>query len=1170
MCGKDNNFFAIFSSCEGIVEYEWCVGSKPWHSDVYACTTTKQEESVQSDDDDLELLEGHIYYVMVKAYNGAGLSTAAVSWGVLVDASPPHGGFVYDGDSMNKDKDYQTHLDYLTAHWYGFYDPHSPVIGYSWKIGSCSECDDVLSEEDVGLSLDMIASNLNLEAGIKYYTTVTACNAASLCTTVTSDGIIPDNSPPIAGKVYDGVSHGDMAFQFSRTSLSAHWYNFHDPHSQLSHYELRAGTTPGGNDTLPRTRLHLTEKAFISQLQNQLQNKVPIYVTVTAYNKAGLFVEQTSNGVAVDYSPPTIKQKPAYDRTTGSIYNGTQVLKSHLSVSWEFDDPESPRETQLLSVMTHRQSDVTVPSVTVQGNLHQYTFTNLSLQDGNTYYVHVIACNAAKLCTSSDTDDILVDSSPPTVGTFAVETDHAAGLTRHREGWMTYHQSQGQNSANVKLAWLGFADINTGIRHYHVGIGSRYASWDMTGNTTVQVQHSNGSSYFDEGSIQTAIIDIIGDLVPGEHIYCTLWAVNKVGLRSYEAHETFLVTKSNDHSGILSLLRRCDTQTCQGDCTCAPQNKPCDFTPENCYDVTGNDLYQRVQIFDVTDYRDLTLIDNIQDVNFTASRCALAARWRTLNEGIPTQRYEWSVGSKGDAPGTGLLNPAFDRIWHDAGLNTFAVFTTRDISLNSKSEYVFYVKAWYDGMTYAIFTSDGVKSDYTPPAVSKSRKVKDVDDLDKLVDIDYLTSTSSIGISWKNVFTEADSVIEYFSVSIGTHVGGDDIQSFEENIVAANIFKVMLTGLNLQPGIKYYSNVKAVNSVGLESITSSDGFVVDTTPPEVGVVNDGLGIHDSGYQNSSTIVAASWHGFSDLQSSVHHYMWCVGTTPGAEDILLCEDVGLRLSMATAIEGSLSIGQSYFSKVLAVDAAGLQSQPAISNGMTVDTTAPEAEESAIIDTNLIGNPSFEEVEDGENGAQVECTDPDVFVCLPSVWQVQGTGHVTLGSDVGANSGNAFMNIYGSVSQTVATTIGGKYRFFFYASHLPELTASLLSQEGYVRLPGLHQVFKLFQRRARSKNRLDWYQHVYYFTATSELSSITIGSFGQKSGMTIDDVQLYPVSEQESTPSSGPIHVHLHTDTKEFSLHANWDITDPESPIEEHSCKNFNLLVGRPKYSSTTCY
>ena len=43
--------------------------------------------------------------------------------------------------------------------------------------------------------------------------------------------------------------------------------------------------------------------------------------------------------------------------------------------------------------------------------------------------------------------------------------------------------------------------------------------------------------------------------------------------------------------------------------------------------------------------------------------------------------------------------------------------------LNAKVYYVFYVKAWYDDERYAIFSSDGVKPDYTPPKISSSRKV---------------------------------------------------------------------------------------------------------------------------------------------------------------------------------------------------------------------------------------------------------------------------------------------------------------------------------------------------------------------------------------------------------------------------------------------------------------
>ena len=58
--------------------------------------------------------------------------------------------------------------------------------------------------------------NINLEVGIRYYSTVTACNTANLCTSVTSDGVVIDNSPPVPGIVQDGVDELDAEYQSTR------------------------------------------------------------------------------------------------------------------------------------------------------------------------------------------------------------------------------------------------------------------------------------------------------------------------------------------------------------------------------------------------------------------------------------------------------------------------------------------------------------------------------------------------------------------------------------------------------------------------------------------------------------------------------------------------------------------------------------------------------------------------------------------------------------------------------------------------------------------------------------------------------------------------------------------------------------------------------------------
>ena len=57
------------------------------------------------------------------------------------------------------------------------------------------------------------------------------------------------------------------------------------------------------------------------------------------------------------------------------------------------------------------------------------------------------------------------------------------------------------------------------------------------------------------------------------------------------------------------------------------------------------------------------------------------------------------------------------------------------------------------------------------------------------------------------------------------------------------------------------------------------------------------GLYDLEYQNSTTLVSASWHGYIDLESYIDHYVWCVGTDssdPDEASIVTCVPVGLRL------------------------------------------------------------------------------------------------------------------------------------------------------------------------------------------------------------------------------------------------------------------------------------
>ena len=59
----------------------------------------------------------------------------------------------------------------------------------------------------------------------------------------------------------------------------------------------------------------------------------------------------------------------------------------------------------------------------------------------------------------------------------------------------------------------------------------------------------------------------------------------------------------------------------------------------------------------------------------------------------------------------------------------------------------------------------------------------------------------------------------------------------------------MLESISLATGVKYYSIVRAYNRAGLYTTASSDGFLVDISPPIAGMVWDGFSAVDQDYQS---------------------------------------------------------------------------------------------------------------------------------------------------------------------------------------------------------------------------------------------------------------------------------------------------------------------------------
>ena len=224
---------------------------------------------------------------------------------------------------------------------------------------------------------------------------------------------------------------------------------------------------------------------------------------------------------------------------------------------WKFEDPES-RIVRHSVTITTRDSVTPAADPIVLGSETQTSVSqpNISLHDGEQYYVSVTACNAAKLCsTKTSFQSLLVDTSPPLPGLIK---DHMIWNIR---GSMT----------DIGVRWKGFTDAHSGIMQYIISIGTTYS-----GNQYTPLYiHANHSGHTD--SEQAMTVGISSHLISGVRLYVSVWAINGVGLRSNQVQVSVISGSSNPTSGILTIEKHsCDVTSCLGHCTCAPTSNLCD------------------------------------------------------------------------------------------------------------------------------------------------------------------------------------------------------------------------------------------------------------------------------------------------------------------------------------------------------------------------------------------------------------------------------------------------------------------------------------------------------------------------------------------------------------------------------------------------------------------
>lgn len=1154
----------IFDDKESGLDYFlWSVGSMPGYNDMMEFKKVN-DVCATNGPSTLTMEEGHAYYINVRAYNKAGLSTTVTSWAFTVEASPPVAGHVFDGDksqtSGQNDLDFQTHLDYLSAYWEGFNDPHSTIIDYYISIGTCVLCQDVLQHQAIGIVYEYRLTGIGLAVGMTYYTSVTACNTANLCTTVTSDGFIIDNSPPSPGRVKDGPGTEDIEYQASRSHISASWNGFSDPQSRLQKFVWKAGTKLGGNDIFNVTfqHLHLSLFARSLPLPANLPVGVRIYVTVGCYNNAGLYVESSSNGFIVDDTAPEVALEPSFPANLVTFDTGTdqyyQVHRTTLKVEWQVSDPESYIERQYLTIKSHIGGEFNSAPTQINGIVRDYTFSDLDLHDGVEYFVVLIACNGAGLCSNATSKPLLVDSTPPNRGMFAIQTDHAANLSRHVDGHMTWTYKK---TVSVLLAWIGFDDSHSNIRHYSVNIGSSFFSSDLNQEPGIPfvIPHNNtGETKENEGIVQSSTLPT-QSLTKHTYIYIHMWAENMAGLKSAIIHSKF----KKEAGGPLHLVRRCDAYTCEGHCTCAAQDERCPIIASlTCVNDTETGSHS---IFMVTDHIGF----GSNDVDYTPSDTVLQGSWTiTQIQNYKPVWYQWSVGYTSEDSPEGVFDASLELVWHDAASITQMTFTTKKgKKLKQGMKYSFFVRVWYSTTVFGDFKSDGVIVASQPPitSIQNGAAVTEVRRYSKMRDMDYIKFGSQITVDWAHKFVNATYDVSKIELYISTRPGGHNIHSETTRLSSSRTSFNILT-MDGRSGVRYYSNIITYTHSGIHRTESSDGFVPDSDPPIKGVVYDGPGLKDLQFQDSDSTVAAHWHGFIDLVSGIKWYHWCVGSTPAlsgtACDVVSWRNVGLHTRITLQL--STTLPRCVYNKVYATDVVGFNSPVAVSNGYCSDTTSPIPLYLATLEHNIVVNGAFNTYKHRVKFTDLNSTDIcDVtnYIGVPG-WSFQpGACAVVVESSL-SQTENFFIHVRGGVQQEVSLS-PGLHRLTFVSSHVHINAARTANREGFASLGVQRHVFILYTKPYRQDGHsleserkiLSWHNHTFYFNVTKNgMYDLVLGSVGHHSGLYIDDVRLQAVNTSDiaDVVSNDTVHGHTTFLHEWSSVHAGWSFYNPgPSPI-----------------------
>ncbi|XP_028398913.1 uncharacterized protein LOC114522435 [Dendronephthya gigantea] len=900
-------------------------------------------------------LNDEVYYIIVCAVNNAGLKSCLASDGVLIDPTPSTSGVVHDG-ILEPDVRYQSSTKKMSANWERVWDLESRVARFEWGI----EKDDngvVLDFVNVGLQTHVTShKTLPLKHGHNYTVVLRVYNRAGGMRELKSNGVTIDTTPPVPSHITLGSEwrfNKETGTYYTSTASGIYvtWKDFKERESKVWYYKWSIGTTKCGTQLQPLINIGSSTRANTTGSELNFRPGTPYYVTVVARNRADLVSRACSSPLLFDYTPPIAGRI--------QITSRAGVEKSYFSstedpprMGWSgFYDLESDIEKYKISVV---KSNASLKNYAFNSSNALYDVPLGNLSPGTGYSVVLKVINYAGLETAVYSKPFAIDDSPP----------YYTGRAPRQE-----FQS---DTTSVEIAWEPFSDNESPVEFYEIGLGTSALQDDI---------HE-----FTRTGLRTYVKLSGLDLKDDQTYYVTVRASNAAGLRrslllkEIEIDKTPPTGKNDSVKDGLSgsdvdFINSNDTVSATWENIEEQQSFMSLFeycvgtTPYNCLikSFTQIGLNKSFQCDDCRIKSDMKVFARVRATN------AVGLSAIFVSDGVTVDSSPPEIGRVLD--GESAESPDVEKVDRD-WLPTVTWYGAQDIQSGLRDCEWIIVKHDGNGMSIAyVKMLDKVNITYnnrhTERATSQLELAKNASYVNAIrcsnnagiihyqysngwsvvdewpvtsyvndglgsSDLEYDVTGKTLGASWGQFHGDSKDPVIRYEWAVGTLGTPDDIMDFTDVGLDTRASKSLTDGeIVLDTGVRCYVTVRATTLSGRTSNKSSNGFIVDTTAPTVGVVKVSHKIIKQ--ETNEVDYTLTWSGFRDLETGIRKFEFCLGYIKDVCSTVLTT-AGLDQQGTVQQFTPADLATPFYGIVIATNNAGLTTIVS-SDSIKIDFTPP---------------------------------------------------------------------------------------------------------------------------------------------------------------------------------------------------------------------------------------